>query len=385
MHIAHTLEIDDSESALSDILDGLQLEKNLLKHSVGIISCYPEFLDSNILELLKDSLPFEIVGITTISTGTNKFSEPLALTLTVLTSDDSYFYSVVSNSLLGNFEEELDLVVKKASLFKEELPKLGLIYLPMLNTLSGNDVVDYLDHSFNSKVPFFGTNACDQTSDYHFAKTIFNENTYSDRAVFIFCYGNLKPEFNMVSIGLEDIQKQKAIVTKAVKNRLYEINGIKAMDHFKAFGLTEDQVKSGLGAFPLVIEYDNDSTYVCRAVFGLYDDGSIYCGGTIPNNSRLSFGKIDYTIVIKTVGELLKTIEKNNNKEFYFISCMARYFTLGLQAVDEMKSIDKLLPENKFFITYSGGEVCPIKDKDGKLVNRYHNNTICCLSFKDLD
>jgi len=41
--IATTLEIDDAEAAVNDILSGIKPETGLLKNSLGIISCFSEF------------------------------------------------------------------------------------------------------------------------------------------------------------------------------------------------------------------------------------------------------------------------------------------------------------------------------------------------------
>ena len=65
---ASTFEIDDVQAAVAEILE--QLQSRLCQNSVGIISCYAEFIDSGVVEALCNQLPFDVVGITTIANAT---------------------------------------------------------------------------------------------------------------------------------------------------------------------------------------------------------------------------------------------------------------------------------------------------------------------------
>ncbi|MDR0645490.1 MAG: hypothetical protein LBG46_00415, partial [Elusimicrobiota bacterium] len=97
---AYTLEIDDSKKAVAEILSQLDMGKNLLKNSVGIISCYSEFIETGVVEALSESLPFEVIGYTTLSGCVRGVSSRLMLSIAVLTSNDVSFSCAVSEPLL---------------------------------------------------------------------------------------------------------------------------------------------------------------------------------------------------------------------------------------------------------------------------------------------
>ena len=62
---AVTSEIDDPKAAVEEILAGLSIDKNLKKHSMGIISCFSEYEDTGVLEAICGALPFDCIGSTT--------------------------------------------------------------------------------------------------------------------------------------------------------------------------------------------------------------------------------------------------------------------------------------------------------------------------------
>ena len=61
---AHTFEIDNLDIAVTEILEQLNMKENLLSNSIGIMSCYYEFIESGVVAAICDALPFDVIGMT---------------------------------------------------------------------------------------------------------------------------------------------------------------------------------------------------------------------------------------------------------------------------------------------------------------------------------
>jgi hypothetical protein len=58
------------------------------------------------------------------------------------------------------------------------------------------------------------------------------------------------------------------------------------------------------------------------------------------------------------------------------LPCVTRYIVLHPNSDAEIKKvIEKVGDKIPYWLAYSGGEICPVRGKDGKLRNRLHNYT----------
>ena len=71
-YTAFTSEIDDIELAVSEILAQLDPEKNCLKNTAGIVTCYYEFATNGIIAELYKKCKFPIIGTTSTAISTNR-------------------------------------------------------------------------------------------------------------------------------------------------------------------------------------------------------------------------------------------------------------------------------------------------------------------------
>jgi len=170
---------------------------------------------------------------------------------------------------------------------------------------------------------------------------------------------------------------KKLQVTKAVKNRVYEIEGMSAVDIYAKYmgqEIAERLPQIGI-EFPLIVE--RDGVVVGRAVTAKYDDGSLGFAGNIPEGEYVRFGvgSID-EIINNSNYQLQKLLSKTKYKpEAIFVySCMARRRFLQEHAEEELKSLSSLGPMSGFF-TY--GEFFHLKSRN-KLLNE--TMTILLLS-----
>jgi len=61
-------------------------------------------------------------------------------------------------------------------------------------------------------------------------------------------------------------------------------------------------------------------------------------------------------------------------------SCLARSYSLGTDILSETEKIGEAVAERvPYIFSYSGGEICPVKDTANS--NSFHNNTIIACTF----
>jgi hypothetical protein len=132
-----------------------------------------------------------------------------------------------------------------------------------------------------------------------------------------------------------------------------------------------------------MVDYGDGSKPVALAIYGMNADGSALLGGEAPQGAAFSLGEIDYEGIIETARLSLEQALKTGKKDgLLMLPCVSRYLMLAPRSEDEMKLVMELtgdaLPHTLF---YSGGEICPIRDRDGKLHNHHHNYTFSACVF----
>lgn len=376
---ATTREIDDENAAIADILGALDLEHNLLAHSVGIISCFSEFEETGVLQAICDALPFTCIGATTCVCAAGQDVDQLMLAITVITSDTCRF-STVGIEIGENYVESIQTDLSAFWEQSDEKPALMLSYLPLMNAISGDMMIAEID-KVTGGIPLFGTSAVDHKMDYSSAQTIYQGKTYREAAVFCAIYGNPNFTVEIASLNEKKIRTQKAIITESDGNILIGVNGKSALEYLEEIGLTKEELATGLGIIPLIVDHKDGTKPVARAVFALTPEGYAVCGGAMPVNATLGIGRVDMDDVLLTTKETMDTLLQEEGVILSY-SCMARYLALGAHNTAEAEEMRTLAGERPYLFACSGGEVCPLPDANGKFRNFYHNYTIvfCRLS-----
>ncbi|MDR0403379.1 MAG: hypothetical protein LBH35_07315, partial [Treponema sp.] len=205
---AHTGEIDDIEKAASELVAQIEAEKRLRKHSVGLISCFADFVGSGLIEELAEKLPFEILGTTTLASQNQDVRGETLLILSVLTSDELEFVTGLTGPLAGEDPEPFRLAYEKAVGNRREKPALMIAFAPLLMNVSGDFFVETWG-DITGNVPVFGSIAVDHNMDYHESQTILNGRAFRDRFVFALVYGDIKPSFVVGGIPENKVFREK--------------------------------------------------------------------------------------------------------------------------------------------------------------------------------
>jgi hypothetical protein len=388
MITAHTGEIDDIEAAVADLLAQIEAGKGLRKNSIGLISCFADFISSGLVKELAEKLPFEILGTTTLASENREAQGETLLILSVLTSDEIEFVTGLTGPITGEDPELLRAAYEKAAGNRGERPALMLAFAPLLMNVSGDFFAEAWG-DITGNVPVFGTLAVDHNPDYHESQTILNGETFRDRLAFALVYGDIKPSFIVGGIPENKVFREKGVVTASQGNQLQEVNGVSVADYLSGLGLSKDKEGHivGINSFPFILDYNDGTQPVIRVMFAITPEGYAVCGGKMPVGASLTVGSINAEDVLNTTGETLRialTIgESNDTKHGMLIfSCVGRFFAQGFDTVAEMKKVREVLGNRlPFHFFYSGTELCPVYGDDKAVFNRSHNDTIIICIF----
>jgi hypothetical protein len=133
---------------------------------------------------------------------------------------------------------------------------------------------------------------------------------------------------------------------------------------------------------PFVVDYNDGTKPVGRAVSALTPEGHAVCGGSMPVGATLAIGGLNADDVLstteKTIEKTLGTFAEENNKNdntVLIYSCMSRYLALGVDNTAEVEKAGEILGDTSYLFSYSAGEICPLPSGQGSLKNYFHNYT----------
>ena len=145
---------------------------------------------------------------------------------------------------------------------------------------------------------------------------------------------------------------KKLKVTKAIKNRIYEIDGISAIDTYAKYmgkDLAEKLPQIGI-EFPLIFE--QNSVSVGRAVLMKHDDGSLTFAGNIEEGELVRFGVGNIETILRNnnyhIENFIEKLEYNTEAIFVY-SCMARRRFMKNYIETELKSLSSIGDVSGFF------------------------------------
>lgn len=379
---AYTLELDDTGIAVAEILEQLDLDGNLLPHTAAFATCSYDFIESGILQAVSEALPFDVVGMTTLTSGTNDSADTMQLSLSVLTSDDCRFSTAISPSITDGLDGAAKSVYDEAAAPLPGAPTFILAFFPMVQGFGGELILGALARA-SGDIPVFGSLGCDHDTAQYPDTYIFRDGVCSQTSIALMLIeGNIEPHFFIASASEDKIQKQKAIITAAEGSVLKEVNNLSTMEYLETLGLVRGDGTEGLSAIPFVVNYNDGTQPVARAIYMLTAKGWAVCGGEMPVDATLSIGSLDYADVLSSAEETMReALAGGKRNGLILFPCLGRSMVLGANYLAEVdvirETVGNALP---WHFAYSGGEICPVYDETGKPVNRYHNFTfIGCI------
>jgi hypothetical protein len=385
---AQTCDLDDTASAVSEVLAQLGAKGELLGNSVGILTCHPDFVETGVVKALCEALPFDVVGSTTVD-GFVLGGVSATLSLLVLTSDDVFFSTALSQPMdRGNLKDAVrnvclgvldGLPSSDASVpagfaaGSDQKCAMLLTFVSFTRWAGGDEILRILDE-VSGGVPLFGI-----VSPLHTTvvgpPVLFNGEAYTDCLALVALSGDVHPRFATVSISEEKISKTSALVTDAEGNVLKALDGIPVIEYLEKFSLAEKGRLRWEITIPLIVDCQDGVKPVSLIIVDQTPDGYVRTSASLPLNSTVRVGSIDHGDILKSIADVAGIVDKKTSA-FFFFSCALRGFAMNMSEATEVDRVKELLSDSvPFLFAYAGGEICPLYAQNGRLVNRFHNMT----------
>ncbi len=334
---------------------------------------------------LLDSRGLAIFGASSNGEFINDEMDKNSTAIILLEIKPEYFTILFEEFQDRNFGEAAESLVKK-SLEKFAKPAF-LIASSDLKT-DAEEMIKGFENVLGKEVNIFGGLAGD---DYKFSEQ------------FVFTKGN-SSSHGLVALVLDEdkiIIKGRAThgwkaagttktVTKSEGNHVFTVDGVSVLELTKKYGgldgLTEENQQKTTAEmiatnFPLQLQREEGAPVMRPGLLIDWNDGSFYCGGKVPQGSKVRFSlPPDLDVIEKVVKGLneLKETEMPNADAVILFSCAGRLMSLGPLMGKEIEEIHKVwnAPMAGFF---SYGEIARATDGNNDL----HNLTACCVVLKE--
>ena len=382
----YSYEIDDPEAALKDIESQLEGKIKLLGHSVGIIMCHTEFISSGVVKYLFNKLPFDMVGVTTSSQAVNAEVGELILTIFIMTSDDIFFKTGVTECVNDSINEPVKVAYNNVAAGISEKPKLALVFPPLILKYAGDAYINAWKQLIQD-VPVFGTIATDDTLTFQGSETIYNGKSYKEEMPFVLFYGNINPRFLIATLPEDKVMPYKGEITKSCGPFVQEINNINAYKYFESIGFaSNDALSSNYLFVPFVINQkkreDYDGIPVVRSHASFTEDGTAIFRGDVDEGSTFTLLTSDSNDVLSMAKQKIEQLNKLTgvNGALLFSCIVRQMMTQRQNPLLELETVrDTINSSIPFMIGYSGGEFCPTSVKNCIPINRFHNFSLVIL------
>jgi hypothetical protein len=381
---ASTREADYPDSALAELLAQINLD-DLAQNSLGIVTCGHEFVVSGTVAALSESLPFTIVGCTSLGSATGGDSGMDILVLTVLTGDDISFSVAISDTLRAtDYTGGMTACCLEAVSRLAVEPRMALIFLPLQLEISTTKLLRSIDTALGD-IPVFGTVSCNNTADIHEDKYVFlNKALGKEKAVVVLLAGEVKANFLVFDSSgyFEGIRNQHGIISEVDGCILKKVNGITFLDYLTSIKIDlRDLVHKRALPTPFVIT-GPDGEKRTRTIKELTPEGYAIFSDDLPHNGSLSVKSLNYKGVLASATHMAETLAQKDRGGALVFLCVLRCVSLGLKSGEEFTKIMSILgTSSAYHIAASGGEICPHINNCGKTTNAYNNYSIVCCYF----
>jgi hypothetical protein len=346
---------------------------------------------SGMAQALADALPFEVVGVSLMIVAVNPLQADapedsgggeLCLTLLVMTGDDVDFKVAETPPVASHeaFAQACDDIFNSVT-----KPQLIFTFAPDYMGIPG-DVLAATATKASGGVPIFGGYSCDNSPMYNENCFVISKNGASkDRIIFVLVYGNVNPKFYTASISEEKVLSRWALVTKSRGSELIELNGKPVTEYLDSFGLTEEITQNGpIHNLSLIISDETGAPFYSRTMIKFTENNTLFCGGEVPEGVHVRVGLFERSDMLNTVRSILKkAVDEANGKRAValVVCCGTRVAVLGSDSLAEVNLLREMAGDMPFLLGYAAGEICPLPFGDGRVFNRFHNQsfTMCIL------
>lgn len=337
----------------------------------------------SICELL-NSRGLAIFGATTNGEFINDEVKKDSTAIILLDIKREYFTLLFEEFQSGNLAKAAGSIAKKA-LEKFRKPALLMAASNVQNDVE--EIIKGFEDILGEELNLFGGMAGD---DYTFAEQfVFSNHHSSNDGIVVLALDESKISIKgRASHGWNAVGTEKT-VTKSEGNHVYTVDNVPVLELTKKYGglneLTEENNSAQLALiatnFPLQLQREKGAPVMRPGLLIDWNDGSFYCGGNVPQGSKVRFSlPPDFDVIEKVVEGLknLKETEAPDADAVIVFSCAGRILSLGPLMTKEIEGIYQIwnAPMAGFF---SNGEIARTTDGNNDL----HNLTACCVVLKE--
>jgi len=250
--------------------------------------------------------------------------------------------------------------------------------------VNGAELITGLQESLDSTVSITGGLAGDG-SDFKQTFVVYNNEIASKKVVALGLYGTAL-KIGFASRGGWDSFGIERLVTRSIKNIVFEIDGEPALDLYKSYlgSKAKDLPASGL-LFPLSMRDKDKEIPVVRTILGIDEDKrSLTFAGNIPEGSYVRLMKANIDRIIggaeqSAICSLAEVIERPQLA--ILISCVGRKLVLKQLVEEEVEAVQEQLGKHTVITGfYSYGEIAPF-DKFSPC--ELHNQTMTITTLSE--
>ena len=339
--------------------------------------------DRNAICEILDKAGIAIFGATTNGEFINDEVAKNSTAIVLLDIKREHFMLLFEEFQSGNLTEAAESIAKKS---RETFKKPALLMAASNVQNDVEEIIKGFENILGKELNLFGGMAGD---DYTFTEQfVFSNQVSSSNGIVVLALDESKIAIKgRATHGWKAVGTEKT-VTKSEGNHVYTVDNVPVLELTKKYGglteLTEENNKAQLALiatnFPLQLQREKGAPVMRPGLLIDWEDGSFYCGGKVPQGSKVRFSlPPDFDVIEKVVDGLksLKETEMPDADAVIVFSCAGRILSLGPLMSKEIEGIYQIwdAPMAGFF---SNGEIARATDGNNDL----QNLTACCVVLK---
>ena len=204
----------------------------------------------------------------------------------------------------------------------------------------------------------------------------------------------MQPNFHVTtSFAFDDTTySDEDVITDADGPILKTVNGLTALQYLREKNILaseESNVKTFVWVVPAILTFPNGLRVVRAFISKVEGTEYIFATGALQKGVKIKFSVLDGDKTLQSAAKLVEDLCQLKENDMLAYSCGARAWSLGADHSSEAKVVHKKAEEFckthnirlNYSTAYAGGEICPIIDNTGKLVNALHNYTLIVCTF----
>ncbi|MEP6746508.1 MAG: FIST N-terminal domain-containing protein [Bacteroidota bacterium] len=366
----------------------IQLKSDTLDNEkVQLVLCFGDkqsIAEADAYTIIRRSFPNAVIAICTAAGAiVNTSVEDSGFTVTAIQFDKT---TVRSHSVnIDNYTNSYDAgfsLMKKIDATETKF----IFLLSDGQKVNGSELIRGINEANTTQIPVSGGLAAD---GYNFVSTLTGINAVPGEGNIIaiaLCGKTLVVKYG-TEAGWENFGPER-LVTNAVSNRLFEIDGKNALDLYKKYlGKEADALPGSALFFPLSLKLSEESAPLVRTILSIDNAGkSMVFAGDVPKGSKVRFMRSNLDrLTNAATNAAVQSLHSNAGtpKLAILVSCVGRKLVLNERIDEELTAVDEIFGGKTILSGfYSYGEIAPCLTKDS---SQLHNQTMSITTFYEIE